>query len=249
MDPKTEEEKLRTEIFIPKEEHTSLERNYRIVMDKNSKYRENECLSERQIVELRAEIDRLGSKDAKSVQELGNANAEATKLKARVLELENLCRKQAEQFQAVENHFHRYFKGVGDLSQEYFTAQNELAGSGSSPRITRSDDGEIYPTGTSRSGEGMSLLSMPRDPLPTVPQQFHNQSRQPTLPQATPSQQSLSTATNARPSLRGRGETPAETTGKRALLPGAKLDDLAAKRRKEEHSQKSIDPRLQKRQA
>jgi chromosome segregation ATPase len=112
----TEEEKLQTENYLLKQEHRNLQQKYDRVVDKNRRWSNKDEDSERTMAGQKAEIARLETRNMRTLKELKESVTDVAGLNTRNAELEDLCRKHADEIQAEEKRFDGYVRAVNDLA-------------------------------------------------------------------------------------------------------------------------------------
>jgi hypothetical protein len=119
MESKTEEERLRSELFVLKKEYRNVEQKLQDVVQKNKKWKEQEERFMTRKAELQAEIARLETRNIKAVRELHDSALEAIRIKTRNAELETLSQKQSEEIRAREARFDEYLHEVSHFTSRF----------------------------------------------------------------------------------------------------------------------------------
>lgn len=234
----TVEERLKSTIFVLREERANLKRKYNDVLGKNQKYREKDDESEQKKAELRAEVARLENRNVKILQELKDTVLEITRLKdrnaeleaessdrgalrRRIGELENICENQSQQTIADEVHFDKYVEAVAHLTSDFRERSRHLPRSEQplSHRMIKPEHGEhsdmvILEAARTESVNPLVPTHPRPTPLPSVQlRSIDARTCQSTLPQATESGNGGHRDT-ANPKFVGKWIDPTSRTGR-----------------------------------
>lgn len=159
---RTNEEKLKSENFIIKRENDQLKQKYKDVAAKNTRYRNKDELSEKEIATHLAEIARLESRNRKTLQKLDDTLMEITRLKANNVVLEEAYHKQSKEISAGEKRFDDYIQAVTNLTWQFRRSHPDLTTHRPSTRAFTSDGCRQHDTEDSQLADMDSVSSMPR---------------------------------------------------------------------------------------
>ena len=183
MEVETEEERLKAENFVLKQEHTTLKRKYKDVLDKNKRWGNKDEKSEKSKAEQKAEIARLESRNQKTLQELTDTALVVSRLKARNAELEALCNEQSEETHAGERRFDDYLQAVTHLTAHFRRRPPDPARCESPVSPFKSEKAQ-RDSETQCPADKKSLLPMPRTERDISSTLFHPLQGKKTQPSA-----------------------------------------------------------------